>query len=189
MRERLFNRFVVMAVAAAIVLCGVCLPAHAGEAYLGASYLSSSGDFSSSGETFSPNADGWKVFGGWDFNKFFGAELTYYDLGNLDETQGTQTFSADVKVYDLAFRGILPLGERFDLFARLGYSNVSVDSTLAGTSASASASATDWKLLYGLGADLKLGKSFGLRAEWEAWDVEGALQVYSLGAYYRFGKR
>jgi hypothetical protein len=118
-----------------------------------------------------------------------GADLTHYDLGNLEDTQETSTFSADVKVFDIAFRGILPLGERFDLFARLGYSNVSVDSTLAGTSASASASATDWRLLYGLGADLKLGKSFGLRAEWEAWDVEGSLQEYSIGAYFRFGKR
>ncbi len=189
MRERLFVRLGVLMAAATIALCGVCLPAHAQEAYLGASYLSSSGTFSSSGESFDPNADGWKIFGGWNFNKYFGAELTYYDLGKLQQTKDNETFTADVKVTDVAFRGILPVGERFELFARLGYSNVSVDSTLTGTGASASLSTTDWRLLYGLGADLKLGKRFGLRAEWEGWDVDGSLQEYALGAYFRFGKK
>jgi OOP family OmpA-OmpF porin len=178
-----------MLTVATILVFAACMPAIAQEAYVGASYLSSSGEFDTSVGTFDPDADGWKIFGGTTFNKFFGMELTYYDLGDLDDAEGANTFSADISVYDLSFRGILPLGQRFELFGKVGYSYVDLDSTLTGPLATATASASDWELIYGAGVALKLGKSFGLRAEWEAWDVVGKLEAYSIGAYWRFGMK
>lgn len=49
--------------------------------------------------------------------------------------------------------------------------------------------ADDWELLYGVGVGLKLGERFGIRAEWESWDVETSLDAYSLGAFVRFGPK
>jgi hypothetical protein len=116
--------------------------------------------------------------------KYFGVELTYYDLGSFDVTEGDSPINADITVFDFSGRGILPLGEKFALFAKLGYSTVDVDITTEGGS-----SARDWELLYGIGASVDLGKSFGIRAEWESWNVETSLDTWSLGAYFRFGGR
>jgi OOP family OmpA-OmpF porin len=174
---------------ATLLMCGVCLPAMAQEAYVGASFLRSSGEFTTYLETFSADADGWKIFGGYNFNKYIGIEATYYDLGHLEDSEGISEFTADASAFDLAFRGILPLGNRFELFGKLGPSNVTVDSTLNQPGANATSDERHWKLYYSAGLALKLGQRFGLRADWEAWAVEGTLQEYSLGAYFRFGKK
>jgi OOP family OmpA-OmpF porin len=175
--------------ATAVVLPGVSPPAGAQEAQLGASYLSSRGEFDASVESFDPDDSGWKRFGGFNFNKHRGMELAFYDLGNLEVSGTSGTSSADVSVCDLAFRGILPVDERFEIAAKLGFANVSVDSSLTGPIGTTPTEASDWGFAYGLGLAFKLGNSFGLRAEWEAWDVADSLEAYSLGAYWRFGQR
>jgi hypothetical protein len=179
-------------VVVAVTLCGVCLPAWAAEGqegYIGASYMNTGADFETAVETFDTDSGGWKIFGGYNFIKYFGIEATYYDLGSFDETQNNTTLSADIKVYDLSGRGILPLGKRFEVFARLGYSNVSVEATTSTPLATTTVDADDWELLYGIGLGLKLGERFGIRAEWESWDVETSLDSWSLGGYFRFGKK
>jgi OOP family OmpA-OmpF porin len=173
-----------MIAVAVVAICGLCLPAWAGDGYVGASYMSSSADFATVLESHSADSDGWKIFGGYNFMKYFGVELTYYDLGSFDVTEGDNPIKADITVFDFSGRGILPLGERFALFAKLGYSTVDVDFTSEGGS-----SARDWELLYGIGASVSLSKSFGIRAEWESWNVETSLDAWSLGVYFRFGGR
>jgi hypothetical protein len=107
----------------------------------------------------------------------------------LEDSEGISKFTADASAFDLAFRGILPLGKRFELFGKLGPSNVTVDSTLNQPGANATSDERHWKLYYGAGLALKLGRRFGIPADWEAWAVEGTLQEYSLGAYFRFGEK
>lgn len=188
MRGRQLIRFGVLLTAATIVLGLATLPARAQEGYIGASWLSSSADFTVTPQSFSASSDGWKLFGGYNFNKYFGLEATYYDLGNFEDTDATSKYTADVKAYDLAGRGILPIGTWFEMFAKLGFSTVSNDSTLTtlGSPVGVSASVADWEFLYGVGVGFKIGKHFGIRAEWEAWNVEGNLSEYSIGALARF---
>jgi OOP family OmpA-OmpF porin len=173
---------------ATILACLVCLPAAAQESYIGASYLDTSGEFDTSSGTFDDDDSGWKIFAGYFISPNVAAEITYYDLGKFEDTQGLTAFSANVNAYDLAFRGVLPLGERFELFAKIGYSLVEVDSTLAGPVVSTSVEASDWEFIYGAGVGVKLGPKFGLRAEYEGWDTEGELDALSVGAYFRLGR-
>lgn len=178
-----------MLVVAAVVICGLWLPAWAAEGqegYLGASYLNTGADFETAVEDFDTDSGGWKIFGGYNVVKYFGVELTYYDLGNFDDTDGNTSIDAEIQVFDLSGRVILPLGKRFELFGRLGYSNVSVEATTTTTLGTTTVDADDWELLYGVGAGLKLGERFGIRAEWESWDVETSLDTWSLGAFIRF---
>ena len=175
---------------AAVAICGVFLPAWAGEGYVGASYLESSAETLVTGASRDSSSSGWKIFGGYNFIRYFGAELTYYDLGSFEETTATTSYKTEIEVFDLCARGILPLGERVELFGRLGYSSVAVDRSSRSTGAipvNTSASGTDWELLYGIGIGVKLGKRFGLRAEYEKWTVETALDAWSVGAVFRFG--
>ena len=161
-------------IALVVVFCGLSLPAWAGEGYVGASYLSTDAEFETVLDSFSTDSGGWKIFGGYDVIKFFGVEVTYYDLGSFSE----DSFEADIQVFDLSGRGILPLGERVQLWAKVGYSSVGVDGTFG--------DATDWELLYGAGIGVKIGEHFGIRGEYEAWDVETSLNSWSLGLYFRF---
>jgi len=175
--------------AALVTIRGLCLPAMAGEGYVGASYMNTNFDIETEVESGSLDSDGWKIFGGYNLMKYFGVEVTWYDLGSFEQAIGEDSYKAEIQVFDVCARGIIPLGERFELFARVGYSNVSVDLTVTDAvpvPTTTSVDATDWELLYGIGAGVKLGKRFGIRAEWESWDVETSLDAWSLGAYFRF---
>ena len=66
---------------------------------------------------------------------------------------------------------------------------MSIDSTSTGPLGTTTVDGSDFEIMYGLGLAWKIGERFGLRLEYEEWDVEGQLQEYSIGAYYRFGKR
>ena len=177
MRQRLF--------VVVILACLACLPAAAQESYIGASYLDTSGEFDTSSGTFSGDDSGWKIFAGYFISPNVAAEITYYDLGKFEDSQGLTAFSANVNAYDLAFRGVYPLGERFEIFAKIGYSLVEVDSTLASLGGSVSVDASDWEFIYGAGVAFKISPQFGLRAEYEGWDTDGELDAFSVGAYFR----
>jgi len=182
----MMRRLMVVAVVLCGVLCGVSVPALAQEGYVGGSFLSTSSEFDTSGASFNPSADGWKLFAGYNANKYFGIEASYYDMGNLEDTSGSSTFAADINIFDLSFRGILPLGKVVQLTAKIGYSSVDIDSKLTGNFVEVTASGSTWELVYGVGAEMKLGKHFGLRGDWEKWDVEGSLDAWSVGAFVRF---
>ena len=79
----------------AIVIGALSLPAWAGNGYVGASYMDSSAEFRIAAESFDISDSGWKIFGGYDFIKYFGVEGTYYDLATSprlrESARSTQT--------------------------------------------------------------------------------------------------
>jgi len=175
-------------VMAAVTATIASLPASAAEFYVGASWLSTSAEFDTAVDNFDTDDSGWKVFGGANFGKFLGVEASYRDLGTFSETIGTNSLDADLTVYDAELRGILPIGKALELFAKVGYGNVAVDFDLSDGTTASSGSDDDWEVLYGVGVGIKLGEGFGVRAEWEEWDVDTSLNAFSVGAYFRFGK-
>ena len=71
------------------------------------------------------DSTGFKVFGGWQFHRYFGVEAAFVDLGEAkyDGTfNGTPITGGKLKVNGLNFSVVarLPLGERFALFAKGG---------------------------------------------------------------------
>ena len=83
--------------------------------------------------------------------------------------------------------GILPVGEKFELFAKAGYSRVELDATISdpllGT---ISASTTENELAYGAGFNFKLGDKVAIRVEYETFDTVDDLNMTSAGAVLRF---
>ena len=81
----------------------------------------------------------------------------------------------DVKSYYIAFaRGILPLSDQFDVFARVGYGQATAEADIVGmalgftASGSAEQDASDFA--YGVGAQFNLTANDGIRADYTRLD-------------------
>ncbi len=126
---------------------------------------------------FSGNDFAFKVFGGYDFLRYFGVEAAYNDGGSPSD----HGFDVGVKSWDLALRGILPIGERGEVFAKLGYAWWDLDVDRLG-------SGDGEDLFFGIGGGYRFGDHFGTRIEWERVDVEDtdSADLYTISGYWKF---
>ena len=145
---------------------------------------------------------GYKVFGGYQFNRYFAIEGGYFDLGEFGFTATTSppgTLSGEMELTGMFVDPvlILPMTERFSALARIGFSSVEAESSFSATgSASAPPNrekrSSNYK--YGVGLQYAVTERLGLRAEVERYriddavgaDNEGDLDLVSLGLVYRF---
>ncbi|HET9736298.1 MAG TPA: outer membrane beta-barrel protein [Burkholderiales bacterium] len=166
--------------------------------YVGAAYGQTTIDVDMTGIT-SPTLDdsdtGFKIYGGFQFNKHLGAEVGYVDggkatFGGSIPSLGVGSFTGDISVTAITFAavGTLPLNEQFALFGKVGLAtwdakaSVSISGLGAGA---ADDSGTD--LLYGIGARYNLNRNWGITLEYEAVDVEDSgFNMMSVGVRYKF---
>lgn len=121
------------------------------------------------------------VFGGYQINKNFGAELGYVTLGEVSATLSGVTVTAETKGFELVGVGTVPLNQQFSLFGKLGFFRWDVDATAPGVSVSESG--TD--LTYGFGVKYDFTKNFAVRGYWQKYnDVD--VQVMGVSAVFKF---
>lgn len=169
--------FLLMAACATSASAGICV---------GASALSTSAEFQDAAASFDTSATAWKAFAGMTFFKFVGVEASYRDLGSHSDTAGANSVKADLEAYDLSVRGILPVGKKIQLFAKVGYANISSKGSFTIDEAVSTFDEDNWQMLYGVGVDWTFFMGLGVRAEWETYDVDTSLNSLSVGAYWRF---
>ena len=125
--------------------------------------------------------------GGYTFLKFAGIEGSYRDLGSIGEAVGATSVDFDATSLDVFGVGFLPLGEKFELFAKAGFSQIDFDVTindpLFGT---ISASEDDEELAYGAGFNYTIGGRIAIRVEYETFDTDEDLSMASAGAVLKF---
>lgn len=118
-----------MAVAAALAL--VATPAMAQDSgfYAGAGVGTFNLDIDHVDGTFDydENDTGFRVFGGWQFNQYFGVEAGYDSGAKTSDTIGDiavdgaeADIDLDVDGFDLMLVGTLPIGESFYAFGKAG---------------------------------------------------------------------
>ncbi len=172
-------------------------------ATIGGTYLSTELDLSDidvSGETVNlgvQDADITMISGrlGYRINDFFAVEgeagfglggddfdraVPINVLGNIANVDTNVTL--DVKNYYIAFaRGILPVSEDFDLFARIGYGQATAEADIVGTfsgfTASGSAEDDASGLAYGVGAQFNFTESDGIRADYTRLDETNIISL------------
>jgi OmpA-OmpF porin, OOP family len=123
----------------------------------------------------------WKVFGGYRFNPYVGAELSYFNWGKVDARVGSANVSAKQTSYGIAAVGSVPVGRGFALQAKLGLLRTAQETT----SPSGRADRSDTETHYGIGARYAFPGALALRAEWERTE-KLEVQLLSIGAEYRF---
>jgi len=107
------------------------------------------------------NETAWKMYGGYQFNRTWGLELGYTDLGRYR--------GSDIQALSLAATATMPLNERWSLLGKVGATSNHAE--FAGASNHSA-------LLLGIGAGYNLTKSVGFRLEYEDF---GRLSSSSVG--------
>lgn len=157
------------------------------------------------GAISSVNRDlGFKVFGGYQFNKNFAIEGGYFDLGQFGFTTNTTpagTLSGDIKLkgLNLDALGILPITEKFSAFGRIGVTHTQANDSFVGTGAvnvpNPNPSSRDTNLKVGLGLQYALTDALTVRTEIERYRIDdavgnkGDVDLVSVGLVYRFGAK
>jgi OOP family OmpA-OmpF porin len=148
--------------------------------------------------------------GGFQVNQNFAAELAYVDLGDISYsangtvTDGVDTFDAGLGIDQstsgpvFSLLGIVPIGERFSVFGRVGLALMSVDGdvsvTIDGVTETDSVSTDRSNLMYGIGGEFSFNRRFGVRLGWDRYADVGSedqtgevdIDLISLGLRFNF---
>jgi OOP family OmpA-OmpF porin len=145
---------------------------------------------------------GYKLFGGYQYNKYFSVEGGYFDLGQFGfstTTTPTGTLTGDIRLKGLNLDavGTLPLTDKFSAFVRIGVTYARAEDSFAGTGAvnvlNPNPSSRETNLKVGLGVQYAFTDALSLRAEIERYRIDdavgnrGDVDLASLGLVYRFG--
>jgi OmpA-OmpF porin, OOP family len=145
---------------------------------------------------------GYKLFGGYQVNRYFALEGGYFDLGTFGFSAYTLppiALHGDARFQgaNLDAVGILPLTDSFAAFVRAGYDYTSTKDNFAGYGAvivpDPERSAHGGHYKFGAGLQYALNPSLGVRVEAERYRVEdavgnrGDIDLFTLGLVYRFG--
>lgn len=145
---------------------------------------------------------GFKVFGGYQFNKYFGMESGYFDLGDFGYTSFTVPTGTLHGV--LGARGLnldavlsLPFTDRFSAFARAGVAYSEVEGAFEGTGlvnvVEPNSESKEANYKFGVGLEYMFTRRFGMRLEGERYRIDdsvgnkGDIDLYSAGVLFRFG--
>lgn len=145
---------------------------------------------------------GYKLYGGYQFNRYFAVEGGYFNLGKFSfdaDTVPAGTLSGQIKLQgvNLDAVGTLPFTARFSAFGRIGVNYAQAKDRFAGSGAAHVLDPTrrergaNYK--FGLGLEYDLTPYLSLRLEGERYRVDdavgnkGDIDLASLGLVYRFG--
>ena len=144
----------------------------------------------------------YKVFGGYQFNPYFGMELGYFNLGEFgfkSTTTPTGTLDGRIKLtgMNIDLVGSMPMNDQLSFIARLGVHNARAQDTFTSTgnvhltNPSPEVKETNYKA--GFGFAYKFSPSMSLRGELERYRVndavgnKGDINVASLSLVFPFG--
>jgi OOP family OmpA-OmpF porin len=147
---------------------------------------------------------GYKLYGGYQFNRYFALEGGYFNLGKFGYTayttpQGTLTGEIKLQGVNLDVVGLWPITDKFSLFGRVGVNYAKAQDQFVGTGAvlvtNPSPSARDTNYKFGVGVQYALTESLDVRAEVERYRIndavgnKGDIDLISAGLVYRFGQK
>ncbi len=154
--------------------------------YLGGGFVQSEiGGFES--DQFDFDDSGWKIIAGFRPLDMFAVEAEYMDLGSESVSLGALgTASADVTTAAAFGVLLLPLAP-IDLYAKAGIAMWNVDGGVSGAIGNFSFDDDGTEFAYGAGVQARFG-SFGIRGEYEAFDVEDSdgVELFSVAFTWTF---
>jgi OOP family OmpA-OmpF porin len=160
------------------------------------------GGYATTSFSESDRSTGFKLYGGYQFNRNFALEGGYFDLGRFSYRANTLplgTLDGRIRLRGLNLDavGILPLGDRFSVFGRVGGAYAQARDNFSGTGAvsvvNPNPRKNDLNFKVGAGLGYMLTDALQLRLEAERYRVNdavgnrGDVDLVSVGLVYRFG--
>ena len=145
---------------------------------------------------------GYKLFGGYQFNRNFAIEGGYFDLGEFSYTAttvpvGTLDGHMKLRGFNVDVLGFIPFSEKFSAFGRVGANYTEAKDRFSGTGAvnvlSPRADERDTNLKLGAGVQYAFTDALAMRVEAERYRIndavgnKGDVDLVSVGLLYRFG--
>lgn len=134
----------------------------------------SASDYNTTGQpaATSFNHDGlaWAANAGYQFNKYLAVEAGYISFGqskantyntSSQAVKATDTFGG----FDAAVKGILPINNQFDVFAKAGAVDMHDDLDVTGAGTTTKATGHSWAPLLGIGTSYNINKNVALTAQ------------------------
>lgn len=128
-----------------------------------------------------------RIFGGYNFNKNFGAELGYSELGKAKFSAAGVSGDAKSTAWDVMAVGTLPLNQKFDLYGKLGWYFADTK-----TSGALSSSDSNNDFTFAIGGAYNFNKNLSARLEWQQYTKVGSdsnngdVDVIGVGVVYKF---
>lgn len=142
----------------------------------------------------------WKIFGGYQFDRNFGVEGGYTNIGKATATGtiGARAGSgkAEAKGFELLYVGTLPINEQFAVYGKLGLFRWDFDMSATGRRESGTIGDKVTNLTLGVGLKYNLTKDLAARLEFQRYAGVGvgdnaitgqlSVNVSSLGLQFKF---
>jgi OOP family OmpA-OmpF porin len=128
---------------------------------------------------------GWKLFGGYRFNRYVAIEATYVNWGTVTGTVNGIDVSAEQTSMGVAAVGSLELGPRFSVFGKAGFLMTEQEIRRVTATSSSSVEGDETEFHYGLGVRFRFTPNWAARGEWERTE-KLKVEMLSIGAEYRF---
>jgi OOP family OmpA-OmpF porin len=146
---------------------------------------------------------GYKVFGGYQFNKNFALEAGYFNMGKFtygtSMPAGTLNGRYEIEGVNLDLVGTMPLSTKWSALARLGVQHANTRDAFSGPGLSASASPDNStrvnNVKVGLGLQYEITPAILLRGEAERFRFRdgiasnGDVNYYSMSLVFPFGRK
>ncbi len=136
---------------------------------------------------FQDSAATWVVFGGWQLVDWLAFQVDY-DWYSKSQSQipinSSRNFAVSGDAVEVSVKPSLPLGEHFELYARLGWNWYNIDGKYQYVKGG---SDSDDAAMAAGGVAFKFTPEFSIQAEYEYVDVDsGALDAATIRAVYHF---
>ena len=115
-------------------------------------------------DDFDDDKDVWQGLLGYKFNEWVAVEGSFIDFGDY----GNDIAGGDTDGYTAAIKGILPVTDRFSLYAKVGQLWSETEYNLSGISSDYD----DESLFVGAGLSYAITKNFLVNAEYTVYDAE-----------------
>jgi opacity protein-like surface antigen len=125
------------------------------------------------GQTNVDGADddiGFKLLGGYRFHPNIAAEVGYGMLYDKDDVELTSLEFVAV--------GMFPINNQFSILGKLGLANVEADTPFG--------SEDKTELTWGLGVQFEVSRNLGVRALWQRYETDDAIDFLGIGVTYKF---
>jgi hypothetical protein len=113
---------------------------------------------------------GFKLLGGYRFHPNIAAEVGYGMLYDKDDVELTSLEFVAV--------GMFPINNQFSILGKLGLANVEADTRFG--------SEDKTELTWGLGVQFDVSRNLGVRALWQRYETDDAIDFLAIGVTYKF---